>query len=219
MKNSTALFTLSFVFIFFSAINSFAQKRHKKISYVSKTVKYKQPRARHKSVAAKSKIYASNNKVVKYKSVSNFSRTKVVVVKTRTYRTFNTLPYGHRRFRYGGFNYYHHAGFCYGYYNNSYRIRPFPRGFRISVLPIGYHTIIYQSTPRYYYAGTYYVKENNTYKTEAPEIGMIVPNLPEEDLEEVKMNYVTYYEYDDVLYKQIEKDGTMQYEVAGSLGD
>jgi Family of unknown function (DUF6515) len=165
------------------------------------------------------KTYVAKNNNVKYKSVNHYSRTKVVVVKTRTYRTFNTLPFGHRRFRYGGFNYYHHAGFCYGYYNNVYRIRPFPRGFRINVLPIGYHTIIYQSTPRYYYAGTYYVKENNTYKTEAPEIGMIVPNLPEEDLEEVKMNNVTYYEYDDILYKPIEKDGITQYEVAGSLGE
>jgi Family of unknown function (DUF6515) len=184
---------------------------------VSKTKKVGNLRANRNHKVKKT--YVAKNNTIKYKSVNHYSRTKVVVVKTRTYRTFNSLPFGHRRFRYGGFNYYHHAGFCYGYYNNVYRIQPFPRGFRINVLPIGYHTIIYQSTPRYYYAGTYYVKENNTYKTEAPEIGMVVPNLPEADLEEVKMNDVTYYEYDDILYKPVEKDGVTQYEVAGSLGD
>jgi hypothetical protein len=165
------------------------------------------------------KTYVTKKSTVQYKSVNHYSRTKVVVVKTRTYRTFNTLPYGYRRFRHQGFNYYHHAGFCYGYYNNVYRIRPFPIGFRVNILPIGYHTIFYQGAPRYYYGGTYYVKVNNTYKTEVPSVGMIVPNLPEEDLEEVKMNDTTYYEYNDILYKPIEKDGVTQYEVAGSLSN
>jgi hypothetical protein len=165
------------------------------------------------------KTYIAKKSTVQYKSVNHYSRTKVVVVKTRTYRTVNALPLGYRRFHHGGFNYYHHAGFCYGYYNNVYRIRPFPIGFRINILPIGYHTIFYQGAPRYYYGGTYYVKVNNTYKTEAPAVGMIVPNLPEEDLEAVKMNDTIYYEYNDILYKPIEKDGLTQYEVAGSLGD
>jgi hypothetical protein len=161
----------------------------------------------------------TKKKTVQYKTVNQYSRTNVVVVKTRTYRTCNSLPYGYKGFRHSGYNYFHHAGFCYGYYNNAYRIKPFPIGFRVNVLPVGYHTIFYQGSTRYYYGGTYYVSENNSYKTEAPSMGMIVPNLPEEDLEEVKMNDTTYYEYNDILYKAIEKDGVAQYEVVGSLVD
>jgi hypothetical protein len=196
---------------------TYSQHKKRRKLAVTKTTKFNE--AHNKRNYKVKKTYTAKNNTVKYKSVNHYSRTKVVVVKTRTYRTFNSLPYGYRGFRHGGFNYYHHAGFCYSYYNNVYRIRPFPRGFRVNILPIGYHTIFYQGIPRYYYGGTYYIKDNNAYKTDAPEIGMIVPNLPEEDLEEVKMNDTTYYEYNDILYKPIEKDGVTQYEVAGSLGD
>jgi Family of unknown function (DUF6515) len=176
----------------------------------TKTVKVK-GEAYTKRNRKTNKTYLAKKSTVQYKSVNHYSRTRVVVVKTRTYRTVNSLPLG--------YNYYHHAGFCYGYYNNVYRIRPFPIGFRVNILPIGFHTIFYQGIPRYYYGGTYYVKVNNTYKTATPSVGMIVPNLPEADLEEVKMNDTIYYEYNDILYKPIEKDGLTQYEVAGSLGD
>lgn len=48
---------------------------------------------------------------------------------------------------------------------------------------------------------------------------MIVPDLPEEDLEEVKIGDVSYYEYDDVLYKAVTSDKGQQFEVVGYLND
>jgi hypothetical protein len=191
-----------------------AQRKNKKTVVITKSY------PKNKKVYAGNKtVVRRNNRVVKYKTVNTYSRNKVIIVRNRRVRTFNTLPFGYNTFAFAGGNYYHHAGFCYGFYNNVYRIRPFPRGFRINVLPIGYHTIIYQGTPRYYYAGTYYTKVDGGYKTAVPVTGMLVPNLPEEDLEEVKIDGESYYEYDDVLYKTIATDTGDQYKVIGHIGD
>jgi hypothetical protein len=196
----------------------FAQSKHRKVSKVYKT-NYKYG-GKVKSVTMASNTHSKRYKYVKYKSVSTYSRSKITVVKTRSVRTFRTLPYGYVGFRFGGLNYYHHAGFCYTYVNNIYRIRPFPIGYRIKVLPVGYRTIFYQGVPYYYYGGTYYVStKDQSYITKAPISGMIVPDLPEDDVEEVKIGDQTYYEYDDVLYKSIPDSTGVKYQVVAKLED
>ncbi len=213
---SIKLFVIVLLSLGFFTIELKAQRKNKKVVVTSKSYNGK---VRHKKVIVSNTTVRRRNSVVKYRTVNTYSRNNIIIVKNRRIRTFNALPFGYTTFAFGGANYYHHAGFCYGFYNNVYRVRPFPRSFRINVLPIGYQTIVYQGTPRYYYAGTYYKQVDDGYKTEAPVVGMIVQNLPEEDLEEVKIADTVYYEYDDVLYKSITTDKGTQYEVIGHIGD
>jgi hypothetical protein len=151
--------------------------------------------------------------------LSPFARTRVTVVKQRTVRMFQTLPVGYASTLYGGRNFYHYGGRYYGYSGNMYSIIGAPIGIRIRLLPAGYKRVFIGGAPHFYYSGVYYREiGNNEYEVIEPIIGTIVPELPDENVEEVMIDGQTLYEYDNILYKSIvTKDGT-QYEVVGKLG-
>ena len=150
-----------------------------------------------------------------------YSRSQRVIVRPRTVRTITVLPTGYKTFVYNRNNYYTHNGLYYSLRNNVYVVTPPPFGVRVSVLPIGFRNIRWRNSGYYYYQGSYYnrVDASNEYEVIEPRIGMVVPELPEENVEEVNINNQVYYEFDDYLYKQIPTQSGLQYEVVGKLSD
>ncbi len=86
----------------------------------------------------------------------------------------------------------------------------------VSTLPVGYRICWYGSIPYYYYNGVYYVKteETESYKAVQPPIGTIVTELPKGATKNV-IDKTIYFEYQEVLYKQIQHDSIIKYEVVG----
>lgn len=150
-----------------------------------------------------------------------FSRTKRVIVRPRVVRTIRVLPTGCRTFVHNRNNYYAHNGLYYGLRNNAYVVMPAPFGIRVNILPVGYRNVHWGNANYYYHRGAYYnrVESTNEYEVIEPKVGMVVPELPEDDVEEVQINDQTYYEYDNYLYKQIPTKSGLQYEVVGTLED
>lgn len=158
-----------------------------------------------------------NNNYIKNVNINHYQRKNVVVVKPRTVERIKVLPSGYHTVLYGKRKYYCHGGYYYNYYNGFYTPVFPPFGFRISLLPVGYHTIYIGGFPRYYYRGVYYRQIDNQYETIAPETGTLVPELPEYNVEEVTIDGMTYYAYDDILYKPVVTKDGVQYEVVGIL--
>lgn len=150
-----------------------------------------------------------------------YSRSKRVIVRPRIVRTVRVLPAGYTTFVHNRNNYYAHAGLYYSLRNNVYVVTPPPFGIRVSILPVGYRSLNWRNTNYYYNQGAYYnrIAATNEYEVIEPQIGMVVPELPAENVEEVTINDQVYYEFDDYLYKQIPTKDGLQYEVVGKLSD
>lgn len=149
-----------------------------------------------------------------------FHRRHVVIVRPRRPRTINVLPNGYVMMPHRGRKYYYHSGFYYAPFGNAYNLVPCPIGLRLTVLPVGYRRIMMAGMPHYYYQGTYYKEvAQNQYETVSPAVGTVVPELPEDNVEEVTIDDQVYYEYDKQLYKKVEADNSAQYEYAGVLED
>lgn len=149
-----------------------------------------------------------------------FSRTNITVVKQRNVRMLQTLPDGYSSTLYGGRNFYHYGGRYYGYLGNMYSMVAAPIGIRMRLLPVGTRRVFIDGVPHYYYAGVYYREiSGNEYEVVEPSIGTIVPELPDENMEEVMLNGQTLYEYDHILYKSVVTKTGVQYEVVGKLSD
>jgi hypothetical protein len=149
---------------------------------------------------------------------NQFPRTKVVVVKPRV-KTITVLAPDHTRIVYRGRPYYYQGGRYYHYINNGYTIIAPPRGIRIGFLPIGYRPIFVGNVQNYYYMGAYYRPIGNEFEAFEPNVGTIVPDLPQDNVEEVIIDGQVYYECNDILYKAISTSNGTEYEVVGKLSD
>jgi Family of unknown function (DUF6515) len=150
--------------------------------------------------------------------LSPFSRTHVTVIKQRNVRMFQNLPIGYSNTVFGGQNFYHYGGRYYGYSGNMYTIIGAPIGIRTRVLPVGHRRILIGGIPHFYYSGVYYRDiGNNEYEVIEPSIGTIVPELPDDNVEEVMIDGQIFYEYDNILYKNVMTKFGAQYEVVGKL--
>lgn len=214
---------MAFCVMAFNANAQHGKGKAQKTTVTKTTKSYKSPNNNktYKSTAVKAnKTYYNrpynNTKVV---SVNHYSRNKVVVVHPRKVRTVTVLPTGYTTVVYGKKNYYCHGGYYYHYHSGIYRAVPPPFGFRIGFLPIGYRTIYINTVPHYYYGGVYYRQVNNEYEVVEPATGTLVPELPQDDVEEVSIDGQTYFEYDDILYKPVVTKEGVQYEVVGRLDD
>ena len=111
------------------------------------------------------------------------------------------------------------AGFYYG-----------PRVYGAGVIVTGvpaYCTVTYaSSTPRYYYKdGVYYERTDNaagvnpediqpeSNEPVLPPVGTIVPSLPD-GAQKTQVDGNSYFEYDNVQYKEVIVDNTVKYEIA-----
>jgi hypothetical protein len=147
-----------------------------------------------------------------------FSRSRVVVVRPRRFRTVSVLPVGCITYNHRRRDYYFHNGLYYQGAPSGFAVVAAPFGLRIRVLPVGYHRVMFGAVPHFYYMGTYYRQNNNEeYETVEPSVGAIVPELPDHDVDEVTIDGKTFFEYDNVLYKSVVTNGGVQYEVVGKL--
>ncbi len=190
-----------------------AQKHAEKPQKVGKT-----QGGNRQNKAKKTKVVVTSRPTRVQYPHNQFPRTKVVVVKPRI-RTINVLAPEHTRIVYRGRPYFFQGGRYYLYTNNVYRITAPPRGIRIGLLPIGYRPILIGNVQNYYYMGAYYRPVGNQYEAFEPNIGTIVPDLPQDNVEEVTIDGQLYYECNDILYKAINTSTGTEYQVVGKLND
>lgn len=211
MKNSwIVVFTLFFVLVFVVTVT--AQRnpnKQKNQNKVAKTARVQRP--------AKTKVISARPSRFRYPR-NQFPRTKIVVVRPRV-KKIQVLAANHTRIIYRNRPYYYQEGRYYRFYNNSYWIIPPPRGIRIGFLPVGYRRVFVGNVSNYYYLGSYYRPVGNEYEAFEPNIGTIVPDLPPDNIEEVTIDGLTYYECNDILYKLITTTNGIEYEVVGKLND
>lgn len=91
-------------------------------------------------------------------------------------------------------------------------------GSRIKTLPSRHVVIYFNKLPFIYSEGIFYKKlANSEYEIIKPEIGMLVPELPDYNVTEVKVNGKTLLLFDGTLFKQIPTTNGLQYEVVGFI--
>lgn len=91
-------------------------------------------------------------------------------------------------------------------------------GTRVKVLPVNRVVIYFNNLPFIYADGIYYREVAPTeYEVVKPEKGMIIPQLPANNVETVWLHGVAYYLFDDVLYREIPTQTGIQFEVAGFI--
>lgn len=114
----------------------------------------------------------------------------------------------------GNKTYRYHDGTFWAKRGNDYvSVRP-PRGAAVNRLPHGHRHFRLRGNKYYYYNGCYYrwYGDRGRYVVEDAPADTIVYELPE-DAVEVEIDGVTYYKYDDTLYKPVYVNGDLAYKV------
>lgn len=122
--------------------------------------------------------------------------------------------------KYGGVTFHVDNGKYYKYTNSRYVPVAPPKGLRVTVIPP--HSIAFRLNNILYHccAGVIYREiASNQYEVVEPTSGMIVPELPEVNVRKVNIDGKIYFEFDNILYKQIPTATGLQYEIVGSLED
>lgn len=93
-------------------------------------------------------------------------------------------------------------------------------GTRVKARPVNCVLIRHNQIALLYAAGVFYRQINeDEYEVVRPEIGMVVPELPAYDVEQLKIKGKTLFLYDGTLYKQIPTTSGVQYEVYGFINE
>lgn len=90
-------------------------------------------------------------------------------------------------------------------------------GTKVKKRPAKSVVIYFKNIPYLYANGVFYKSVNKDYEVIKPQIGMVVPELPEEGVTKMRMKDEVLYVYDGVLYKQIPTTRGLQYEVKGFI--
>ena len=90
-------------------------------------------------------------------------------------------------------------------------------GMRFSKHLRHYVVIRFKNIPYYYADGIYYRKINKEYKVILPEIGMQVPELPEQGVKTIETDNGIRFVYDGVIYKAVPMKKGVKYEVVGFM--
>ncbi len=100
----------------------------------------------------------------------------------------------------------------------KYQLVAAPFGLRVSVVPPKHSIFKFRDLAYLYAAGVIYRQiSSNEYEVVEPQLGMMVPELPDYNVSEVVIDGVIYFEFDDVLYMQVPTTSGLQYEVVGGL--
>lgn len=105
-----------------------------------------------------------------------------------------------------------------GYY---YGPRLYGGGVFVTGVPVYYTTTYTASAPRYYYKdGVYYEKTDQADVVNPgnrvpvlPSVGTIVPSIPD-GARKIEVDGKTYFEHENVQYKQVIVDNAIKYEIA-----
>lgn len=151
---------------------------------------------------------------------SKNSTSKRKVVKKAQTKVVKKLPAKKSTVKHAGISYYASAGKYYRKLGTKYLMVTAPIGLRVAALPVGRIVFHFNNHPYYCYDGAIYsAVSNNEYEVVTPEVGMVVPQLPEVNVREVSIDDKIYFEFDNILYKQIPTQDGLQYEVIGTLAD
>lgn len=91
-------------------------------------------------------------------------------------------------------------------------------GTRVSKLPPRRVVVYCNDIPFYYAEGVFYKRLSaSSYEVVRPEIGTVVPQLPDYDVETVRIDGKTLLLFDGVLYKQIPTQKGIAYKVTGFM--
>ncbi len=174
-------------------------------------------------VATNSGVYAkskSPQKQVTQKSApskSTYKGSPVTVVKSPAPKSVAKLPSNRYSVKHNGVDYYRSGSKFYKMVNGRFVLTVLPFGLRVPMLPV-VHTVIRFNNHNYYCAeGVIYQESGDEFEVVEPQMGMIVPELPEYNVNIVSINSKTYSEFDGVLYEQIPTTSGLQYKVVGTL--
>ncbi|MFI3266145.1 MAG: DUF6515 family protein [Rikenellaceae bacterium] len=148
-------------------------------------------------------------------------KSEKVVVKNSRVKSVNKIsPKKYTAVKHNGYTVYASNNKYYRKVNDKYiHVMP-PFGLKVSLLPT--HRTLFNFGNKVYYcaAGAIYQKLSSTeYIVVEPEVGMVVPELPEVNVREVSIDGYIYFEFDDIIYKQVPTTQGIQYEVVGSLSN
>ncbi len=163
-----------------------------------------------------SKNVTVNKNVTIGKSPS--TQKPVTVVKSSKPKEVVKLPSKSVAFRVNGVNYYRNGSKYYILKNSKYVLTVPPFGLRVSIIP-ALHTIFKFNNVNYYCSdGVIYAPtSNDQFEVVQPQVGMVIPELPVVNVSEVVIDGMVYFEFDNILYKQIPTTSGLQYEVIGTL--
>ncbi len=163
-----------------------------------------------------SKNVTTNKKVTIGKSTP--VQKPVTVVKNSKTKMVNKVPSKAVTVRVKGSDYYRNGSRYYKYVNSKYVLTMPPFGLRVSIIP-ALHTIFRFNNYNYYCADgvIYQATSNDQFEVVQPQVGMVLPELPVVNVSEVVIDGMVYFEFDNILYKQIPTTSGLQYEVIGTL--
>ena len=144
-----------------------------------------------------------------------FRRNRFVVVRPYRPRAIAVFPgpfvtIGHRGMQYHWCN-----GLFYRPAPGGYLLVVPPRGIRVRALPFGFVTLSYDN-PVYYHQGVFYKPvSKDEFEVVEPVVGARVPALPDGNVEEVTVDGESYLLYDETLYRRVEENEKVEYEVLG----
>ncbi|MFR9547033.1 MAG: DUF6515 family protein [Rikenellaceae bacterium] len=91
-------------------------------------------------------------------------------------------------------------------------------GLRVASIPNSRYMFYYNDGIYYLAEGVIYSEtDEGDYEIVMPEVGMIIPQLPEVNVNEIVINNKIYFEFDNMIYKQIPTQDGLMYEVIGVL--
>ncbi len=143
-----------------------------------------------------------------------------VVVKSPRIPVVSRAPKRSTVIYHNGRNYYHNDSKYYVKSGPKYIVTPPPVGLRVSVLPAIHKVFIFNNIRYYNSNGIIYAPVTGStgqYEVAKPQVGMIVPELPQYNVNQVMINNNTYFEFDGYLYQQIPTANGLMYEVVGNL--
>ncbi len=177
--------------------------------------------------ASKSKSKTESSKTVSSQNVvrSASNKAPVTVVKSTKPKVVTKVPAKQSAtIKFGGKDYVRHNSKYYIQNGLKLQLVPPPFGLRVYSLPAAFTSFVFNSAMFYIADGMIYRSVANSasgseYEVVAPEIGMVVPQIPDVNVSQVLVDGQTLFMFDSYLYKQIPTATGLQYEVVGMLSN
>lgn len=139
---------------------------------------------------------------------------RAIVVKQPEVKRVRNLPANHATIRHNGVLLHISKGRFYRSVNSFYILSMPPVGVRVNILPPSRVLFRFEERPYYCFGGVIYRKIiTGGYEVVAPEIGMIVPELPEVGVSELSLDGRIYYKHNYNLYRAVPTRRGVRYEV------
>lgn len=144
--------------------------------------------------------------------------SRAIVINSPRVKSVRTIRADHATIRHNGVLLHISKGKFYRKVNSSYILSMPPIGIRVKSIPSARVVFRFNNCSYYCYGGILYSKvKSGEYEVVVPEVGMIVPELPETGVTELSIDDKIYYEYDGTMYKAVPTKRGVQYEVIENI--